>query len=112
MSVNLKPNERAPPVFFSQDHGMAHTGEGEGCDISEKTWEGGSHSSHSSNGPVRVSTQELSVSEANVCSVDMDEMSLIEDDWEAVVLLFTVPSKHSSFSTPFLFLSSQSITSL
>lgn len=39
MSVNLKPNERAPPVFFSQDHGMAHTGEGEGCDISEKTWE-------------------------------------------------------------------------
>lgn len=40
--------------------------------------------------------QELSVSEASVCSVDMDEMSLIEDDWEAVALLFTVPStKHT-----------------
>ncbi|KAF0039412.1 hypothetical protein F2P81_007647 [Scophthalmus maximus] len=25
----------------------------------------------------------LSVSEAKVCSVDMDEMSLAEDDWEA-----------------------------
>lgn len=25
----------------------------------------------------------LSVSEARVCSVDMDEMSLAEDDWEA-----------------------------
>lgn len=25
----------------------------------------------------------LSVSEAKVCSVDMDEMSLADDDWEA-----------------------------
>lgn len=33
----MKLNERAPPVGFSQDHGMAHTGDGEGCDISEKT---------------------------------------------------------------------------
>lgn len=39
MSVNLKPNKRAPTVFFSQDHSMAHTGEGEGRDIIEKTGE-------------------------------------------------------------------------
>lgn len=43
--------------------------------------------------------QELSVSEASVCSVDMEEMSLIEDDWEGVALLFTVPStKHKEQS--------------
>lgn len=35
---------------------------------------------YSSSPPVMVSTQELSVSEARVCSVDMDEMSLIEED--------------------------------
>lgn len=32
------------------------------------------------------------MSEANVCSVDMDEMSLIDDDWEGLVLLFTAAS--------------------
>lgn len=47
---------------------------------------------HSSSAPARVSMQELSVSEASVCSVDIDEMSLMEEDWEAVALLFTVPS--------------------
>lgn len=61
-------------------------------DVTSEKRGGGSHLIHSSNGPVRVSMQELSVSEASVCSVDMDEMSLIEDDWEAVALLFTVPS--------------------
>lgn len=37
----------------------------------------------SSSGPVSVSMLLLSVSEAKVCSVDMDDMSLAEDDWEA-----------------------------
>lgn len=37
----------------------------------------------SSSGPVSVSMLLLSVSEANVCSVDMDEMSLADEDWEA-----------------------------
>lgn len=37
----------------------------------------------SSSGPVSVSMLLLSVSEAKVCSVDMDEMSFAEDDWEA-----------------------------
>lgn len=50
----------------------------------------------------------LSVSEASVCSVDMDEMSLIEDDWEGVALLLTAASvlkvdllqHHSCFFLP------------
>lgn len=46
---------------------------------------------HPSRGPVKASRL-LSVSEANVCSVDMDEMSLIDDDWEGLVLLFTAAS--------------------
>lgn len=37
----------------------------------------------SSSGPVSVSMLLLSVSEASVCSVDMDEMSLADEDWEA-----------------------------
>ena len=37
----------------------------------------------SSRGPVSVSMLLLSVSDARVCSVDMEEMSLAEDDWEA-----------------------------
>lgn len=37
----------------------------------------------SSSGPVSVSMLLLSVSEAKVCSVDMDEMSFADDDWEA-----------------------------
>ena len=37
----------------------------------------------SSRGPVSVSMLLLSVSDASVCSVDMEEMSLAEDDWEA-----------------------------
>lgn len=37
----------------------------------------------SSSGPVSVSMLLLSVSEAKVCSVDMDEMSLADEDWEA-----------------------------
>lgn len=41
-----------------------------------------------SRGPVEASRL-LSVSEANVCSVDMDEMSLMEDDSEGVALLLT-----------------------
>lgn len=44
-----------------------------------------------SRGPVEASRL-LSVSEASVCSVDMDEMSLMDDDWEGVVLLFTAAS--------------------
>lgn len=36
--------------------------------------------SHSSNPPAMVSMQELSVSEASVCSVDIDEMSLMDED--------------------------------
>lgn len=47
---------------------------------------------HPSRGPVKASRL-LSVSEANVCSVDMDEMSLIDDDWEGLVLLFTAASE-------------------
>lgn len=62
---------------------------------------------HPSRGPVRASML-LSVSEANVCSVDMDEMSLIDDDWEGLVLLFTAASvlradllpHHSCFFLP------------
>ena len=34
----------------------------------------------------------LSVSEASVCSVDMDEMSLMEGDWEGVAALLTAAS--------------------
>lgn len=37
----------------------------------------------SSSGPVSVSMLLLSVSEAKVCSVDMDEMSLADEDCEA-----------------------------
>lgn len=47
---------------------------------------------HSSSAPVRVSTQLLSVSEAKVCSVDIEEKSLVEDDWDAVALWFTTSS--------------------
>lgn len=32
------------------------------------------------------------MSDAAVCSVDMDEMSLVDDDWDAVALLFTAES--------------------
>lgn len=45
-----------------------------------------------SRGPVEASRL-LSVSEASVCSVDMDEMSLMEDDWEGVALLLTAASE-------------------
>lgn len=44
-----------------------------------------------SRGPVEASRL-LSVSEARVCSVDMDEMSLIDDDREGVALLLTAAS--------------------
>lgn len=44
-----------------------------------------------SRGPVEASRL-LSVSEASVCSVDMDEMSLMDDDREGVALLLTAAS--------------------
>lgn len=44
-----------------------------------------------SRGPVEASRL-LSVSEASVCSVDMDEMSLIDDDRDGVALLLTAAS--------------------
>lgn len=45
-----------------------------------------------SRGPVDASRL-LSVSEASVCSVDMDEMSLMDDDREGVTLLLTAASE-------------------
>lgn len=44
-----------------------------------------------SRGPVEASRL-LSVSEASVCSVDMDEMSLMDDEREGVALLLTAAS--------------------
>lgn len=49
------------------------------------------HHRQPSRGPVEASRL-LSVSEASVCSVDMDEMSLIDDDWEGVAWLLTAAS--------------------
>lgn len=65
------------------------------------------HHRQPSRGPVEASRL-LSVSEASVCSVDMDEMSLIDDDWEGVALLLTAASvlkadlsqHHSCFFLP------------
>lgn len=64
-------------------------------------------------GPAEVSRL-LSVSEARVWSVDMEEMSLIEEEGGRLSLLFTAAPEGEGcpFTTPFFVLSSKFITSL
>lgn len=73
----LNENLVSPPSQTVEDGAMSHEHnllQGNGVE------RGGTGARHSSRGPVSVSMLLLSVSEAKVCSVDMDEMSLAEDD--------------------------------
>lgn len=65
------------------------------------------------NGPAEASRL-LSVSDARVWSVDMEEMSLTDEDGGRLSLLFTAAPEGEGcpFTTPFLVFSSEFITSL